>query len=82
MRGARKPSPRWATVAEVAELFCVSETTVLKGRGVFASLRRVSVTDNRILFLRKDVERLDRALEREAVTLDHTEEAGGLRLAG
>lgn len=78
-RRERKPSPMFMTVQEVADLLCVSETSVLRGRGVCAGLRRAPVTDKRIVFVRKEVEQLARSIERGAVALDGSE---GLRLAG
>ncbi len=45
-----------------------SETTVRKGRGPFARLRRVTV-GRRTLILRTDFIKLDRELERAAVAL-------------
>jgi hypothetical protein len=66
----RKPSFKWATLQEVADHFCVHETTVLRGTGVFAGLRRVSLTEGRTVVLRSDFERLDRELERQAQPLD------------
>lgn len=65
----RKPSFKWATLQEVADHFCVHETTVLRGVGVFAGLRRVALTEGRTVVLRSDFERLDRDLEREAQSL-------------
>jgi hypothetical protein len=65
----RKPSFKWATLQEVADHFCVHETTVLRGTGVFARLRRVPLTEGRTVVLRSDFERLDRELEREAQSL-------------
>ena len=60
---------KWMTFSEVAEHFTVSEATVRLGRGVFAKLRRVPLTDGRTAVLRADVERLDRELERAAQPL-------------
>lgn len=65
----RKPSHKWATIQEVADHFCVGRETVRAGRGVFARLRRVSLTDGRTVILRTDMERLDRELERTAQPL-------------
>jgi hypothetical protein len=71
-RGRRKtenPSTRWMSIAEVAAHFRVSETTVSRGLGVFARLRRVRLTERRIVFVRTDVERLDRQMESAAVAI-------------
>jgi hypothetical protein len=68
-RAPRQPSKRWATFQEIADHFCVSETTVREGRGVFARLRRVPLTPGRIVVPRADFERLDREMERAAVAL-------------
>ena len=68
-RRERKPSHKWATFQEVADHFAVSEATVRLGRGVFAKLRRVPLTDGRTVVLRADMERLDRELERAALPL-------------
>ena len=67
--GKRAPPSRWMTTKEVAELFCVSAATVSRGVGVFARLRRVPVTEKRVIYVRTDVERLSRMLERAAVTI-------------
>ena len=66
----RPRSPRWATIKEISEHFCVSEPLVREGRGVFARLRRVKLTDNRVVVLRSDFERLDREMERAAVAIE------------
>lgn len=55
---------------EVAEHFRVSVTTVSRGLGVFARLRRVPLTGHRVLYVRSDVEALSRKLERAAVALE------------
>jgi hypothetical protein len=68
-QGERAPSSRWMTTKEVAGHFCVSEATVRLGRGVFAHLRRVPVTEKRVVYVRTDVERLSRMLERTAVAI-------------
>lgn len=68
-RKAENPSTRWMSIAEVASHFRVSETTVSRGLGVFARLRRVQLTERRIIFVRTDVERLDRQMERAAVAI-------------
>jgi DNA-binding transcriptional regulator YhcF (GntR family) len=57
------------SIAEVATHFRVSETTVSRGLGVFGRLRRVQLTARRVVFVRTDVERLDRDMERAAVAL-------------
>lgn len=62
-------SSKWMTYKEVAAHFRVSEATVRLGRGVFARLRRVPLTEGRTVVLRADVEKLDREMERAAVTL-------------
>ena len=76
----RQPSAKWATYQEIADHFCVSEATVRLGRGVFGRLRRVSLTENRTVVPRADVERLDREMERASLALD--EDCGEIRLAG
>ena len=58
------------TYQQVADLFQVSEATVRLGRGVFSRLRRVTLSQNRVVVLRSDVEKLDREMERSAVSLD------------
>lgn len=68
-RRERKPSPLFMTVQEVADLLCVSESSVLQGRGRCAELRRAPVTDRRIVFVRREVEQLARQIERGAVSL-------------
>jgi hypothetical protein len=68
-RSQRKPSHKWATIQEVADHFCVGRETVRAGRGVFARLRRVSLTNGRTVILRTDMERLDRDMERSAQPL-------------
>lgn len=73
-------SEKWATFQEIAAHFCVSEATVRLGRGAFASLRRVPLGPRRIVVPRADFERLDRELEKSAVSLDGTK-AGGLKAA-
>lgn len=78
-RREKKPSPKWATIREVAEHFCVGETTVREGRGVFAQLRRVTLSPGRTVIPRADVEKLDRQMERAAVALDGS--AGQLKIA-
>ncbi len=70
LRALRGPSPKWATFQEIAAHFQVSEATVRLGRGAFAKLRRVSLTENRIVVPRADFERLDREMERASVALD------------
>jgi len=72
-------SAKWTTFREIADHFCVSEATVRLGRGAFASLRRVPLTENRIVVLRADFERLDRELERGAVSLDGEQQQQGPR---
>ena len=62
----RLPS-KWMTFREVADFFRVSEASVRLGRGVFARLRRVPLSERRIVIPRSDVERLDRDMERAAV---------------
>lgn len=69
-RAERPLSNRWMTFRQVADHFQVSEATVRLGRGVFARLRRVSLSRNRVVVLRADVERLDREMERAAVALE------------
>jgi hypothetical protein len=66
-------SPKWMTFREVADYFRVSEATVRLGRGVFGRLRRVPLTQNRIVVLRADFEKLDREMERCAVALQEDE---------
>lgn len=56
----RKPSPKWATAKQIADLFRVPYHTVLDGSGAFKRLRRVHITNGRIIYLREDVERLYR----------------------
>lgn len=65
MKQDRKPSIKWTTVQEVADHFCVSQSTVLQGIGAFASLRRAKL-GKRTLILRADVDKLNRELERKA----------------
>lgn len=69
-RRERPPSPSWVTFQEIADHFLVGEASVRLGRGVFARLRRVQLTDKRIVVLRKDFEQLDRDMEKVAVSLD------------
>jgi hypothetical protein len=69
-RKEKPRSSRWATFAEIAAHFCVSEPTVRLGRGVFAGLRRVPLTEHRIVVPRADFERLDREMERASCALD------------
>lgn len=66
----RPVSPKWVTFQQVADHFQVSEATVRLGRGAFARLRRVPVSEGRVLVPRADFERLDRQLDRAAVALD------------
>jgi hypothetical protein len=72
-RPTRQPSPKWMTFREVADYFRVSEATVRLGRGVFARLRRVPLTENRIVVLRADFEKLDREMEQASVALQEDE---------
>lgn len=72
-------SAKWATFREIADHFGVSVTTVRLGRGAFASLRRVPLSENRIAVLREDFEQLDRELEQAAVSLDGTSRKRGPR---
>lgn len=69
-REERPLSNRWMTYRQVADHFQVSEATVRLGRGVFARLRRVTLSQNRVAVLRSDVEKLDREMERAAVALE------------
>ncbi len=62
-------SSKWMTFKQVAQHFCVSEATVRLGRGVFGRLRRVPLSEKRVVVLRSDVERLDREMERAAVAI-------------
>lgn len=62
-------SSKWMTYQQVADHFQVSEATVRLGRGVFSRLRRVPLCNRRTVVLRADVERLDREMERAAVSL-------------
>lgn len=62
-------SKKWMSYAEVAEHFGVSEATVRLGRGAFGRLRRVALTERRVVIPRADVERLDREMERSALPL-------------
>lgn len=62
----RLPS-KWMTFREVADFFRVSEASVRLGRGVFGRLRRVPLSEKRIVIPRADVEKLDREMERAAV---------------
>lgn len=72
-RGRREPSPRWMTIKEVADMFCVSEGTVSRGmtHGTwpFSFLRRVQV-GGRVLISRPSVEKMHRVLDRAAVTFE------------
>jgi hypothetical protein len=69
-REKRPLSNRWMTFQQVADHFQVSEATVRLGRGVFARLRRAPLSENRVVILRSDVEKLDREMERAAVALE------------
>ena len=66
---AKKQKPKipskYMTVQEVADFFRMSETSVRRGCAEFGQLRRVKL-GKRTLFLRADVEALDRQLERQA----------------
>ncbi|HLM58693.1 MAG TPA: hypothetical protein VK422_21495 [Pyrinomonadaceae bacterium] len=62
-------SSKWMTYKEVAAYFRVSEATVRLGRGVFARLRRATLTPGRTVVPRADVEALDREMERAALAL-------------
>lgn len=62
-------SSKWMTFQQVADHFQVSEATVRLGRGVFGRLRRVPLCGRRTVILRADMERLDREMERAAMSL-------------
>jgi hypothetical protein len=65
----RVASSKWATFRQIADEFCVEESTVRKGLGVFARLRRVPLGEKRTVVPRADVDKLHRELERAAVAL-------------
>jgi hypothetical protein len=79
-RLSRAPSSRWMSYREVADHFRVSEWTVRTGQGVFARLRRVMLTERRVVIPRSDVERLDKLMERSALALDESPEEFGAEL--
>jgi hypothetical protein len=68
-RRKRPLSSKWMTYQQIADHFTVSEATVRLGRGVFGRLRRVPLSEKRVVVLRSDVERLDREMERVAVAI-------------
>jgi hypothetical protein len=67
-RRERKPSFRYMTLLEAADHFCVNESTIRKGIGIFSRLQLVSPTPRRTLVLRASVDKLDRDLERAALS--------------
>ncbi|MGB8510058.1 MAG: hypothetical protein WCD76_16890 [Pyrinomonadaceae bacterium] len=74
-------SSRWMTYRQVADHFAVSEATVRLGRGVFARLRRAPLSKGRIVVLRSDVDKLDREMERAALSLVPSIEDGRKKTA-
>lgn len=68
LKKPRKPSAQWMSLQEVADHFCVSESTIRQGSGVWGELQRVRA-GRRVLILRKSVDALDKRLERAAVKL-------------
>lgn len=65
-RRERQPSLKYMTLQQAADHFCVDESTIRKGLGVFHRLALVP-TGRRTLVLRSSVDRLDRDLERAAL---------------
>lgn len=73
-RRERQPSTKYMTLRETGDHFCVDESTVRKGLGVFSRLLLVA-TGRRTLVLRSSVERLDRELERAALVRSDKEQS-------
>jgi hypothetical protein len=65
----RQPSARYMTLQQAADHYCVDESTIRKGLGVFDQLALIP-TGRRTLVLRSSVERLDRELERKVLGSD------------
>lgn len=66
-RSPRTPSFKYLTLQATADHYCVDESTIRKGVGVFGQLILVQPTPRRTLVLRSSVDKLDRALERAAL---------------
>lgn len=62
----RELSAKYMTLRQAADHYCVDESTIRKGLGVFNRLALIS-TCRRTIILRSSVERLDRDLERTAL---------------
>lgn len=65
-RRERQPSFKYMTLTQAADHFCVDESTIRKGLGLFKRLALVP-TGRRTLVLRSSVNRLDREFERMAL---------------
>jgi hypothetical protein len=65
-RRLRQPSERYMTLQQTADHYCVDESTIRKGLGVFHQLALIS-TGRRTLVLRSSVEKLDREFERKVL---------------
>jgi len=76
--GKRAPPSRWMTTKEVAELFCVSAATVSRGVGVFARLRRVPVTEKRVIYVVRAGDTLWSIATRFSTTVDRLKRLNNL----